>query len=273
MLEGLNKTYWLWILAVVITLASVVYQRTTGPSYPVRTKTQLPTGEHVKAKFLTTHETVADAPVRVVVDNHEYSGRVEWRRVNSRDDWNTIPLNRSGDTLWTVVPRQPAAGKVTYHVFLTSATGRDIKLTDEPVVMRFKGAVPMVVLAPHVLFMFVAMLLATRTGLQALARPEDVKRLAVLTAVLLFAGGLILGPIVQKYAFGAYWTGWPFGHDLTDNKTALAMLMWLIAIWRNSKTKNGRWWYVSATLVHLLVYLIPHSVLGSELDYTDPNSQ
>ena len=272
MLDNLNKTYWLWILAVVITLASVVYQRTTGPSYPVRTKTQLPTGETVRAKFLTTHESVADAPIRVVVGNQRYSGRAEWRRVNSSDDWQTILLNRSGDTLWAFLPKQPPAGKIAYKVVLASAGGNDIMLTSDQVVMRYKGPVPITVLAPHVLFMFVAMLLATRTGLQALARPDEVKRLAILTAILLFAGGLILGPIVQKYAFGAYWTGWPFGHDLTDNKTALAMLMWLIAIWRDSKTKNGRWWYISATLVHLLVYLIPHIVLGSELDYTDPNS-
>lgn len=272
MLSNLNKTYWLWILAIVITLASVVYQRTTGPSYPVRTKIQLPTGELVKAKFLTTHESVADAPIHISIDNPSYSGRAEWRRVNSRDDWQTIRLNRNGDTLWAFLPKQPPAGKVAYNVILTSATSGDIKLTSEPVVMRFKGPVPIAILAPHVLFMFSAMLLATRTGFQALARPGAVRRLAILTAILLFVGGLILGPLVQKYAFGAYWTGWPLGHDLTDNKTALAMLMWLIAIWRDSKKRSGRWWYVSATLVHLLVYLIPHSVLGSELDYTNPNS-
>ncbi len=272
MLDSLNRTYWLWILAIVITLASVVYQRTTGPSYPVRTTSQLPTGEYIKAKFLTTHESIADAPIRIVVENQGYSGRAEWRRVNSRDDWQTIPLNRSGDTLWAFLPKQPPAGKIAYNVVITSAARGDIKLTSDQVVMRFKGPVPLTVLAPHVLFMFIAMLLATRTGLQALARPGKEKRLAVLTAILLFAGGLILGPIVQKYAFGAYWTGWPFGHDLTDNKTALAMLMWLIAIWRDSRTSNGRWWYISAALVHLLIYLIPHSVLGSELNYTGPNS-
>ena len=37
-------------------------------------------------------------------------------------------------------------------------------------------------------------------------------------------GGMILGPIVQKYAFGAYWTGIPFGHDLTDAKNLVDAL-------------------------------------------------
>lgn len=267
----MNKTYLLWILSILITLGSVVYQRMTGPSYPVRATRILPTGETVKAKFLTTFESVSDAPVRVVIDNQSYSGRLEWRRVNSRDEWSATPLIRSGDTLAASLPMQPPAGKVEYSVILSSQAGSEMKMTNEPVVIRFKGPVPIGVLAPHILFMFSSMLLATRTGLQAFARPHDTRRLAILTAVLLFVGGLILGPIVQKYAFGAYWTGWPFGHDLTDNKTALAMLMWLIAFWRDSKSGNGRWWYVSATLTHLLVYLIPHSVLGSELNYTDSN--
>jgi uncharacterized membrane protein len=73
---------------------------------------------------------------------------------------------------------------------------------------------------------------------------------------------------VQKYAFGAYWTGWPFGHDLTDNKTALAFIAWLIAVIKLRKNREARGWAIAAALVLLLVYLVPHSVLGSEIDHT-----
>lgn len=269
MIDNLKKTFWLWTLAIIITLGSVVFQRMTGPSYPVCVKMQLPSGESINSKLLTTHVSTADAPVNIVVSNHDIAGQLEWRRVNSRDTWAAIPMTRNGDTLTAAIPKQPPAGKIAYSVTLAPNAGDGIKLTAEPVVIRFKGSVPLGVLAPHVLCMFISLLLAARTGLQAVVNLDKVRRLAILTAILLFAGGLILGPIVQKYAFGAYWTGWPFGHDLTDNKTALAMLMWIIAIWRDSKTKTGRWWYVSATLVHLLVYLIPHSMLGSELNYAD----
>jgi hypothetical protein len=90
---------------------------------------------------------------------------------------------------------------------------------------------------------------------------------------LIFVGGLILGPIVQKYAFGAFWTGWPLGHDLTDTKTAIAMVFWLVATWRSKKPGGGRAWIIAAALVTLLVYLIPHSAYGSELDYTAIDQQ
>lgn len=269
----LKSKYWLWTLAIAITLSSVAFQRVTGPSYPVRVNQELPNGSAIKTKLLTTHVSTADAPVKIVVNDQIFSGKMVWRRVNSRDEWTTTAMSRSGDTLTASIPKQPPAGKIAYNVILSLIDGTDIKLTDDPVVMRFKGPVPIGVLAPHVFCMFVSMLLATATGLKAAAKIETVRPLAIATAILLFAGGLVLGPIVQKYAFGAYWTGWPLGHDLTDNKTALAMLMWVIAIWRNSRTRTGRWWYVAAALVHLLVYLIPHSVLGSELDYGDQPSR
>jgi hypothetical protein len=81
-------------------------------------------------------------------------------------------------------------------------------------------------------------------------------------------GGLILGPVVQKYAFGAYWTGWPFGQDLTDNKTLVAWIFWAIALWRLHKNPANRTWPAIAMVVLLLVFLIPHSMFGSELDYS-----
>jgi hypothetical protein len=74
--------------------------------------------------------------------------------------------------------------------------------------------------------------------------------------------------MVQKFAFGAYWTGWPFGHDLTDNKTLVALLIWIVALIVQLRNKKGRAWVIAAAIILLAVYLIPHSVLGSEIDYT-----
>jgi len=75
---------------------------------------------------------------------------------------------------------------------------------------------------------------------------------------------MILGPIVQKYAFGDLWTGFPFGYDLTDNKVLIAVVFWVAAFFLKKKSK---WWVLAAAVIMLIIYLIPHSVLGSELDY------
>jgi len=116
--------------------------------------------------------------------------------------------------------------------------------------------------------MFFAMVFSIRTGFEALFIRRKTYFLTTITLFLFTLGGLILGPIVQKYAFDAYWTGWPWGHDLTDNKTLFAFIFWLIAWVVLRKNHHNRTWPIVATIVMLLVYLIPHSVLGSEIDHT-----
>jgi hypothetical protein len=69
---------------------------------------------------------------------------------------------------------------------------------------------------------------------------------------------------VQKYAFGAYWTGFPLGGDLTDTKILFVFCFWLAAFFLR---RRSRWWTIAATVLMVAVYLIPHSILGSELDY------
>ena len=112
------------------------------------------------------------------------------------------------------------------------------------------------------------MLLSTRTGLDALLKGTLSYRYTIITTIVMFVGGLIMGPLVQKYAFDALWTGWPFGHDLTDNKTLVAFVFWMIALWRARRFPDGRVWIIVASIITLVIFLIPHSVLGSEIDYT-----
>ncbi len=78
-------------------------------------------------------------------------------------------------------------------------------------------------------------------------------------------GGLIFGPWVQLYAFNELWAGVPFAWDLTDNKTLVAFLFWLLAYFMNRK-KESPVYTVVAAIVMLLVYSIPHSMYGSQLD-------
>ncbi|RPH95010.1 hypothetical protein EHM69_05830 [candidate division KSB1 bacterium] len=258
---------WLWILATVITLVTAVYQRLTGPTHPERGRV-LVGDTSVRFRLLRTADDTGNALIPLSVSDPAITGEMLWKRYKSNDEWMTAPLNRVGDKLIASIPRQPPAGKVMYQISLIARDGQKVTLTQEPVVIRFKGAVPFYVLHPHILLMFFSMLIGTRAGLEALFNGNHTRRLAIETAAMLFVGGLILGPVIQKFAFGEFWTGWPFGHDLTDNKTAVAMLFWLIALWRDIKCGKGRGWYIAAAAIQLIVYSIPHSVLGSELDYT-----
>jgi len=263
-----SRSWLLWVIAVLITLVSAVYQRMTGPTYPLRGQVVVGS-ETIQFKLLRSSENPGDAEVAVTAPDTGMSGSYEFRRHPSGDPWTLMPLERKGDLLVARIPSQPAAGKVIYHIFIGKPGIGPVPLTDEPVTMRFKDYVPRIpILYPHILFMFAGMLCSTRAGLEALARKSEIFKIVLCTVIFLFIGGIVLGPIVQKYAFGAYWTGWPVGKDLTDNKTAVAMVFWVIALWRLRKNQGARGWIILAAVITLVVFAIPHSLLGSEFDYT-----
>ena len=103
-------------------------------------------------------------------------------------------------------------------------------------------------------------------GLYVIFKISRYKLYGILTVVFLLLGGFVLGPIIQKYAFGAFWTGFPFGMDLTDNKVLFAMIFWILAVALNIKKERPNLVLV-ASIVFFLVNLIPHSMFGSELNY------
>jgi len=257
----------LWVLAIVVTLSSVVYQRTTGPTYPVKGDVEIG-GKQVSYYLPRSQNTGENAVIDLSAAKPEFNATLKWKRFKSHDEWRITPFMMKDGHLIANLPSQPPAGKIIYEVNLRATSGVSVSLTEEPVIIRFKGAVPMAVLIPHILFMFSAMLMATRTGLASYVQSPYALRYTFLTGLFLMMGGLVLGPLVQKYAFDAYWTGWPWGTDLTDNKTAVAFLFWVLAAWKQKKTGNAKLWIISASIITLAIYLIPHSAFGSELDYT-----
>ncbi len=290
MSSGTKSVLW-WIFAIIFTIGIATYQRMTGPTYPVSGKAVV-NGNLVKYKLIRTAENDKDATMSITVPDTSVSGTIVYKRYKSNDSLSKLPLFRSIDTsydasfanLWSLVthkprtyqlnpdlkflmPKQPAAGKIEYSISLNGKS-EVVKLSEKPVVMRFKGPVPLLVLLPHILLMFLAMLFSTRAGIEALIKGKRTYLYALLTLIFFIPGGLILGPFVQKFAFGAFWTGWPFGHDLTDNKTALAVLGWLVAVIKLRKNPSARGWAIAAAIILLAVYMVPHSVLGSEIDYT-----
>lgn len=262
------KNFALWLLAFLITASTAVYQRMTGPTYPEKGETTVGDTQ-IQYELLTTHETGEDCPVRIEAKNLEINGVVLYKRHKTADPWTEIPMKQQDDALVAFLPQQPPAGKLQYKVVL-SYQGREASLTgDNPVIIRFKGAVPIWLLIPHVIVMFMAMLFSARAGIEALRPKSNPRKLALWTTGLLFVGGFILGPLVQKFAFGSLWTGFPLGYDLTDNKTLIAFIGWVIALIAGRKGKPARGWVFAAALLLLIVFLIPHSLMGSELDYTE----
>lgn len=266
-----------WLLAILLTLTAVIYQRLTGPTNPLRSSFSLGSIE-VKAKFPRSLETLVELNKLSTEDNFspfkvKLSEEVEgirlsylYRRYPSDDSLTVIESNWRDGYYWAQFPSQPPAGKVIYYPVI-SYRGEEIVLEEESgVILRFKAPVSPYTLIPHIILMFAAMFFANLTGFLALFNLPKVMRYGILTLITFIAGGLIFGPFVQKAAFGAYWTGWPFGNDLTDTKTIFALICWVIALWF-SRERIRRGLIIAAAIITLLIYLIPHSTAGSHFDY------
>jgi hypothetical protein len=276
---GRGRSIGLWVLAFVLMLSAGVYQRYTGPTYKLRGSYSVG-DEVVKYRLVRSAYSTADTVV-VIPAPAGVAGDLMYRRHPTSDEFTRIPLERRGDELVGKLPAQPPAGKLEYHLELMTAAGPVVAPdTGENAVIRFKGWVPAWVLILHVAFMFFGVLVAWRVGLGALFSRQGILKLSWAALVLFTVGGFLLGPWVQKYAFDDWWTGVPFGWDLTDNKTLVMWLAWffaLFAIGRGAKRdaeeggtaggKKARLAVVIAAIVTVAVYLIPHSMAGSQLDY------
>ncbi len=273
----------LWFLAIIITIGAAYYQRITGPTNPKKTNIIL-NGNEYEISLVRSLSLDEPPEVRLGITDTSVSAKLFYKRFRTNDEYTetefvykVVPVNSPvmnklfGITedkgFFAGIPDQPPAGKIQYYIEVTTdKEGTQTLFRDSPVVIRFKGAVPSIILVPHVLLMFVAMLFSNLAGIMSLVKYPGYKRYSGLTLVLLLAGGMILGPLVQKYAFGDLWTGIPFGWDLTDNKILIAVTFWILAVIKNRKDDKPVYTFVAA-LILILIYSIPHSLFGSELDY------
>jgi len=264
------KKFILWFLAFLITISAAIYQRMTGPTYPKRVNITINKSVQ-QLKLVRSLSLNEKSEVKLDLIDPNIKARLFFKRFKLEEEYQVADFTFRSDPkhpgFFADVPQQPAAGKIQYYIEITDSNGTQTYLKTNPVVIRFKGDVPAFILIPHILLMFVAMLFSTLAGLMAIIKFPMYKKYGIWTLILFIGGGFILGPVVQYYAFNELWTGIPFGWDLTDNKTLIALIFWILAVVMNRK-KERPVYTILAAVVLLLVFSIPHSLFGSELNYS-----
>lgn len=263
------KKFLLWFSAFVITIGAAIYQRQTGPTYPRETVVTL-NGSEYKLELVRSLSLERPAEINLAITDPSVKARLFHKRFRTDEEYSvdSFTYRKDGEEegFYAEVPRQPPAGKIQYYIELTDSDTTQTVFMEDPVVIRFKGGVPAYILVPHIILMFLAMLFSNLAGIMSIVKYPQYRKYGIWTLVLLIIGGMILGPAVQYYAFGELWTGVPFGWDLTDNKTLIAVVFWFVAVYMNRKQERPAWIALAAFIL-LLVYSIPHSLFGSELDY------
>lgn len=255
-------------LAIVITLIAIIYQRGTGPTYPKRFKLQHKE-ESVRIKLPRSQENTEGALLNIPVTDSSYQLTVNYKRFPTDDPWSPIEFETKANFWQARLPVQPAAGKLQYYVEIKDPAGelvQSLGTIEKPILIRYKGPVSTWILAPHIFCMFFAMLLSTLAGIEAIYKTQASRKVGRVTLAFLFIGGMVLGPMVQKAAFGVYWAGFPYDWDLTDNKLLIGFLAWALAVGTNLKSLRPKF-TIAAFVVLLAMYSIPHSTMGSQYNY------
>lgn len=211
----------------------------------------------------------------------EITGAVLWHPFPSDDPYSATEFRETrkrvttpgeGTRSWTELiarlPVLPAGELMEYFVTLQSE-GRDIRLPpgEETVTLQYRGFVRPEIAYPYLAGLVFMLVVGMRAGLSAIFEPASTRRYAWGAFFLLTVAGMILGILVQFYAVGEGWKGFPLGNDWGDNNKILATWgIWLAAcliLGRSTRpvTKLARFSVVVAVGVMAGLYPIPLNLL------------
>jgi len=187
----------------------------------------------------------------------------------------SIPSQKKGTKVWYYVEAQTQIEQRKVAVTLPAGNSPGFR----PILLKFEGDVPSTVIFSHVFCNFAGIFFSVLALFSAvdLARGKGTLKksvaLSLVTFIFLFMGFVPLGVALNYFAFGALWEAFPFGTDITDNKSQIALLSWLVtlflvkgAILGKESFKNLISVKTYSTLViisfviTLAMYLIPHSL-------------
>jgi hypothetical protein len=193
----------------------------------------------------------------------------------------TIMMNHSDDaTLVGNLPAGEIGQRLLYRIELSKDNVLKASLApakERGYLLKYKGPVSAFILIPHIILMFAGVFsafMALFYGFDLILGKKKVKQAAI--AVLLaffceFIGGVLIGIEVSHEVFGGSgWGGWPLGNDVTDTKTEIFLLCWLITMIFGWAGLSGKKLAISdkmfgtmvivSFIVTLAAFLIPHSI-------------
>ena len=104
-------------MAIIITLSAAVYQRLTGPTYPLRGKVII-NGQEIEYRFNRSHSTKTDQPVRLEFPDSTYQAELRYTFFKANKPWESSPMKWEEGQFKAELPVQPPAGKLEYYIEL-----------------------------------------------------------------------------------------------------------------------------------------------------------
>ncbi len=246
---------WKIIVAFLFTLFLLAFTRKTTA---VRSVDKMVEMQGVSIEHVTVPKQVGD---EIPVISAKLVGASEIRlvyKIGKEGEYQSIKMSpKPGEenVFIASIPIHPKGMKAWYYLeAIDRRDSEEVKITlpekssgqVDPIRLKFEGQVPAYVIIPHVLTIFAAIFFATLTlftavdikkGKGTLAR--SVKYCSVMF-LFLFIGFFPFGWAMNYFAFGVLWEAFPFGRDVTDNKSQIMFLIWLSTLFTVKGTVWGK---------------------------------
>lgn len=262
-------------IALILTIGLLAIARRTSTRHSAEHFIQ--TGD-IKASHRTITEAFnAEPALDVVVAPTSGLSAIAYYSTTKGGPYKADTLAMTNEGFSGVLPVLEKGKKWFYHIDLLkngSIVGKFPARGDQ--FIKFKGHVPVYILVPHIFCMFATVFLGLMTVFTAFdvvkGKGEIRKSVNYLlwTTVFVFIGGFPLGYLVAYIAFGQGWSGIPIGWDITDNKTVILFLAWLITLIlarkgiKEAKIAISNKTYFALTIaslvVSIIIFMIPHSI-------------
>ncbi|MCX7905368.1 MAG: hypothetical protein N2446_01535 [Elusimicrobiales bacterium] len=262
----LRKIIYLFF-SLLFSVLLVFFQRKTGPTYPVKGSFDI-YNDNIKY-FFPRSCTIKEQKCNAVIDSKVGDFYIKYKRYKINEEFKIIRFSfvDSNKKFIANIPSDfPPAAKIEYNVYAKIGEN-EFKINNKSVILRFKNKVDSWILIIHVIIMFGSLVLSLYMFFRVIFDKKYSSLLLYINWILLLIGGFVFGGLLQKQAFGLWWSGFPLGYDITDNKTLIVFLSWSVALLFSIRKKNVSKYIVFSSILMILSYLIPHSLFGSEYDY------
>lgn len=272
------------LAGILITLLIFVVARRISKNRP--TELEMSLGD-IQITHSTVYEHVGPGQPEIllsVIPPVEIDAEVRYRAPGT-EEFETVGMSEISKGTWSArLPARDKGGRLEYGLRISSektAEGGTATSSSEVgyYLIKFKGEVSVTIIILHVLCMFAAFFFIIEALLGAFAilfkgeEREFVVAQSRWVLLFTFLGGWPLGFALNWQTYGVLWEGFPFGYDITDNKTQLIAIFWIIiaalswksfACRRTGRDLAGAGVYavavIIASILSLGLYLVPHSL-------------
>jgi hypothetical protein len=262
-------------VALILTILMLGIARRTSTRHPEDYSQSV--GDLTASHRTVTEDFGGGPSLEIQVSDTDSLEAVVYYSIVEGGPYNTDTLDVSEAGFSVVLPVHDKGEKLFYHLKLYK-NGEELAQfpPDGDQFIKFKGHVPAIILIPHIFCMFAIVFFGFLTVISAVdfarGRGDLSKSVRYLlwTVIFAFVGGFPLGYLVAYLAFGQGWGGIPIGWDITDNKTVLLFLFWLVTFILARKGLKGDRMAISANTykvltivslaVSIIMFMIPHSI-------------